>query len=39
VLAVNHVDVLGMVVARDAGHPFSGMFMQVMEHRHPVFLS
>ncbi len=39
VLAVGDVDERGVVAARDAGDPASGMFVQVMEYRQPVFFS
>jgi len=39
VLAVHGVDVLGVMAARDAAIPPSGMFVQVMEYRQPVFFS
>ena len=39
VLAVDDVDVLRVVAARDAAIPVSGMFVQVMEYFQPVFFS
>jgi hypothetical protein len=36
---VDHVDELGMVAAGTSLIPPSGMFVQVMEYRQPVFFS